>query len=181
MNINEDIEKVLVTEEEIAKRCKTISDEISKEYEDKKPVLICPLKGAVNFFSKICENITIPMNYDFIKASSYSGTQSTGSVNISYMPTTNLNNRHIIIVEDIIDTGTTLAAVIKELGKQNPASIEMACLLDKPSLRRVNSITPKYIGFSIPDEFVVGFGLDYDEEYRNLPYIGVLKPKVYTK
>lgn len=181
MNINEHIEKVLVSEEEVTKRCKEIANQISVEYADKTPVLICPLKGAVNFFSRISENVTVPMNYDFIKASSYSGTQSTGVVNITYMPTTDLANRHLIIVEDIIDTGTTLAAVIKELEKLNPASIEMACLLDKPSLRRVNSITPKYIGFSIPDEFVVGFGLDYEEEYRNLPYIGVLKPEVYNK
>ena len=181
MNINDHIEKVLVPEEVIAKRCKEIAKEISEEYDGKTPVLICPLKGAVNFFSKICENITVPMIYDFIKASSYSGTQSTGSVNITYMPTTELTNRHIIIVEDIIDTGTTLSAVIKELEKLNPASIEMACLLDKPSMRKIKTLQPKYIGFSIPNEFVVGFGLDYEEEYRNLPYIGVLKPEIYTK
>ena len=181
MNINTQIEKILVTEEEITKRCKEIADNISSEYDDKTPILICPLKGAVNFFSKICEYITIPMNYEFIKASSYSGTQSTGVVNISYMPTTPLTNRHLVIVEDIVDTGVTLAAVIKELKKSNPASIEVVCLLDKPTLRRTEEINPKYIGFSIPDEFVVGFGLDYEEEYRNLPYIGVLKPEVYTK
>lgn len=181
MNINDHIEKVLVTEEELTKRCKEIAEEISKEYEDKTPILICPLKGAVNFFSRICENITVPMIYDFIKASSYSGTQSLGTVNITYMPTTKLTNRHLIIVEDIIDTGTTLSAVINELKKFNPASIEMACLLDKPSMRKVQTLHPKYIGFSIPNEFVVGFGLDYDEKYRNLPYIGILKPEIYSK
>ena len=181
MNINTHIEKVLVTEEEITKRCKEIASELSSEYEDKKPILICPLKGAVNFFSKVCEYMTIPMNYEFIKASSYEGTQTTGVVKISYMPTTPLENRHIVIVEDIIDTGITLSEVIKELEKSRPASIEVACLLDKPTLRRTKLIKPKYIGFSIPDEFVVGFGLDYNEEYRNLPYIGVLKPEVYSK
>ena len=181
MNINDHIEKVLVSEEEITKRCKEIAYEISAEYENKTPVLICPLKGAVNFFSRICENITVPMIYDFIKASSYSGTQSTGTVDITYMPTTKLTNRHLIIVEDIIDTGTTLSFLIKELEKLNPASIEMACLLDKPSMRKVKELKPKYIGFSVPNEFVVGFGLDYEEEYRNLPYIGVLKPEIYTK
>ncbi len=180
MNINHDIEKILVSEEEINKRCKELAKVISEEYDGKMPVLICPLKGAVSFFAHLCEQITIPMVYDFIKASSYEGTSSTGIVNISYMPTTKLENRHVIIVEDIIDTGRTLSAVVEELKKQNPASIELACLLDKPSMRKV-SIEAKYVGFVIPNEFVVGFGLDYNEEYRNLPYVGVLKPAVYSK
>ncbi|MBQ8293254.1 MAG: hypoxanthine phosphoribosyltransferase [Bacilli bacterium] len=178
--MNLDIEKILVSEEAIVQRCKVLAKQISEDYEDKKPILICPLKGAVSFFAHLCEQMTIPMVYDFIKASSYAGTQSTGIVNISYMPTTPLKDRHVIIVEDIIDTGRTLSAVVEELKKEGPASIELACLLDKPSMRKV-PLEAKYTGFVIPNEFVVGFGLDYNEEYRNLPYVGVLKPEVYTK
>lgn len=181
VNINNDIEKVLISEEEIAVRCKELSEEISKDYENKKPLLICTLKGAVSFFSKLAEQITIPLEYDFVKAKSYEGTSSTGNVKFQYMPGTSLVGRHLIIVEDIIDTGRTLDAIVKEFSALNPASIELACLLDKPSMRKVETLTPKYVGFKVPNEFVVGFGLDYDEEYRNLPYVGVLKPEVYTK
>lgn len=181
MNININIEKVLINEEEISNRCRELSEQISIEYEDKKPLLICTLKGAVSFFSKLAEQITIPLEYDFIKAKSYVGTSSTGEVRFQYMPSTDLKNRHIIIIEDIIDTGTTLAAIVKELEKAHPASIELACLLDKPSMRKVKTLEAKYTGFKVPNEFVVGFGLDYEEEYRNLPYVGILKPSVYNK
>ncbi len=181
MNINENIEKVLISEEDLTKRCKELSVQISEEYAEKKPLLICTLKGAVSFFSKLAEQISIPLEYDFIKASSYHGTTSSGKVNITYMPTTPIKGRHLIIIEDIIDTGVTLDAIVKELEKEEPSSIELACLLDKPSMRKVDALHAKYIGFKVPNEFVVGFGLDYNEEYRNLPYVGVLKPSVYNK
>ena len=172
MNINDHIEKVLVTEEELTKRCKEIAEEISKEYEDKTPILICPLKGAVNFFSRICENITVPMIYDFIKASSYSGTQSLGTVNITYMPTTKLTNRHLIIVEDIIDTGLT-ARFLTDLFKikHHPKKLLFVSLLNKKCARQIE-IEPDLYGFEIDDKFVVGYGLDYKGYFRNLPYIG---------
>lgn len=181
MNINNSIERILITEDEITARCKELSKEISIDYEDKKPLLICTLKGAVSFFAKLAEQITIPLEYDFVKAKSYEGTKSTGNVVFQYMPGTPLKGRHIIIIEDIIDTGRTLEAIVKEFEKAEPASIELACLLDKPSMRKVDTLVSKYTGFKVPNEFVVGFGLDYDEEYRNLPYVGVLKPEVYTK
>lgn len=181
LNINNDIERILITEEEIITRCMELSKEISKDYENKKPLLICTLKGAVSFFSKLAEQITIPLEYDFVKAKSYEGTTSTGNVKFQYMPGTPLEGRNLIIIEDIIDTGRTLDAIVKEFEAFKPTSIELACLLDKPSMRVVETLTPKYVGFKIPNEFVVGFGLDYDEEYRNLPYVGVLKPSVYTK
>lgn len=181
ININNDIERVLISEEEIAIRCKELSKKISNDYENKKPLLICTLKGAISFFSKLAEQITIPLEYDFVKAKSYEGTASTGNVKFQYMPGSDLEGRHLIIVEDIIDTGRTLDAIVKEFEKLNPASIELACLLDKPSMRIVETLKPKYVGFSVPNEFVVGFGLDYNEEYRNLPYVGVLKPEIYTK
>lgn len=181
LNINNDIERILITEEELNVRCKELSLEISEDYAGKKPLVICTLKGAVSFFSKLAEQITIPLEYDFVKAKSYEGTSSTGNVKFQYMPGTSLEGRHVIVIEDIVDTGRTLDAIIKEFEKLNPASIELACLLDKPSMRVVEALTPKYVGFKVPNEFVVGFGLDYDEEYRNLPYVGILKPEIYTK
>ena len=180
-NINNDIERILISEEELTVRCKELSDEISKDYDGKKPLLICTLKGAVSFFSRLAEQITIPLEYDFVKAKSYEGTSSTGNVKFQYMPSTEIKGRQVIIIEDIVDTGRTLDAILKEFKSLEPESIELACLLDKPSMRIVETLEPKYVGFKVPNEFVVGFGLDYNEEYRNLPYVGVLKPEIYNK
>lgn len=180
-NIAEDIKRVLINEEQLDQRIKEIAKEISRDYENDKPVMICLLKGSVSYFSHLCENINIPLEYEFLRASSYHGVNSTGNVKLLHVPTISLENRHVIIVEDIIDTGLTLTAIKKVIAEMHPASLEITTLLDKPSRRLVDDMIPKYVGFTIPDEFVVGFGLDFNEEYRNLPYIGILKEKIYQK
>ena len=179
MNINNNIKKTLITKEMLDERIAEIAKQISREYVDKNPVMICLLKGSVSYFAHLCENIHIPLEYEFLRASSYHGATTTGEVKLLHVPTIPLKNRHVIIVEDIIDTGLTLAAIQKVIQDMEPLSLEITTLLDKPSRRVEHSIVPKYVGFTIPDEFVVGFGLDYNEQYRNLPYIGVLKEEVY--
>lgn len=181
MDINQNIKKVLISEEELDKRIKELGRQLSTEYADKKPIMLCLLKGSVSFFSHLCENMNIPLEYEFLRASSYSGTQTTGEVKLTNIPNISIENRHVLIVEDIIDTGITLTAVKKVLGEMNPASLKIITMLDKPSRRVIKEMQPEYVGFTIPDEFVVGFGLDYDEEYRNLPYVGVVKEELYQK
>lgn len=181
MNINNHIEKVLISEEELAKRIKELAITISEDYEDKNPVMICLLKGSVSYFAHLCEQMYIPLEYEFLRASSYHGATTTGEVKLLHVPTISLKGRHVIIVEDIIDTGLTLSAIKKVMLDMEPASLTITTLLDKPSRRLVNDMVPEYVGFEVPDEFVVGFGLDYNEQYRNLPYIGVLKKEIYEK
>lgn len=181
MNINNHIEKVLISEEELAKRIKELATTISEDYEDKNPVMICLLKGSVSYFAHLCEQMYIPLEYEFLRASSYHGATTTGEVKLLHVPTISLKGRHVVIVEDIIDTGLTLSAIKKVMLDMEPASLTITTLLDKPSRRLVNDMVPEYVGFEVPDEFVVGFGLDYNEQYRNLPYIGVLKKEIYEK
>lgn len=182
MNLNNHIEKILVTNEQIEARCKELAFEIDKDYEDKKPVLLSLLRGSIPFVTTLSKYMTIPVEFDYMKASSYhGGTCSTGNVAVTVLPATKLEGRHVIVVEDIVDTGFTLSTVMKILKDYKPASLEIASLLDKPSMRQVQDLSIKYCGFSIPAEFVVGFGLDYDELYRQLPYVGVLKEEVYKK
>lgn len=181
MNINNHIEKVLISEAELTRRIKEIANKISEDYADKNPVMICLLKGSVSYFAHLCEQMYIPLEYEFLRASSYHGASTTGEVKLLHVPTISLKNRHVIIVEDIIDTGLTLSAIKKVMIDMNPTSLAITTLLDKPVRRLVNDIVPEYVGFVVPDEFVVGFGLDYNEEYRNLPYIGVLKKEIYER
>ena len=182
MNLNNHIEKILVTNEQIEARCKELAFEIDKDYEDKKPVLLSLLRGSIPFVTTLSKYMTIPVEFDYMKASSYhGGTCSTGNVAVTVLPATKLEGRHVIVVEDIVDTGFTLSTVMKILKDYKPASLEIASLLDKPSMRQVQDLSIKYCGFSIPAVFVVGFGLDYDELYRQLPYVGVLKEEVYKK
>lgn len=181
MNINNDVKYVLINEEELQKRIKELALQLSQNYENKNPVMICLLKGSISFFAHLCEQMYIPLEYDFLRASSYHGATTTGEVKLLHVPTVSLENRHVVIVEDIVDTGITLSAITKVIENMNPASVTIATLLDKPSRRIVKSIVPEYVGFEVPDEFVIGFGLDYNEFYRNLPYIGVLKEEIYNK
>lgn len=181
MNINNHIEKVLINEEELAKRIKELAIKMSEDYQDKNPVMICLLKGSVSYFAHLCEQMYIPLEYEFLRASSYHGATTTGEVKLLHVPTISLKGRHVIIVEDIIDTGLTLSAIKKVILDMEPATFAITTLLDKPSRRLVNDMVPEYVGFEVPDEFVVGFGLDYNEQYRNLPYIGVLKKEIYEK
>lgn len=181
MNINNDIKYTLIDEVAIETTCKELGERLNKDYEGKNPVFLVLLKGAVCFSINLTKYITIPMEYDYMKPTSYDGTKSTGKVSFKVMPSLDLNNRHVVIVEDIVDSGLTLSEVDKLLRKTyNLASLEVICLLDKKEMRKVE-YSPKYIGFDIPNEFVVGYGLDYNEKYRNLPYIGVLKEEVYNK
>lgn len=179
MSIKHNIKKVLISEQELETRITELAKEMAEEYKDKKPVMICLLKGSISFFAHLCEKMDIPLEYEFLRASSYHGAQTTGEVKLLHVPTISLENRHVVIVEDIVDTGLTLTAIKEVMNEMKPASLKIATLLDKPVRRLVDNMYPEFIGFTIPDEFVVGFGLDFNEEYRNLPYIGVLKEELY--
>ena len=166
---------VLISEEELDKRIMELGEEISRDYAGKSLHLICVLKGGVFFMCELAKRITVPVTMDFMSASSYgSSTKSSGVVKIVKDLDEPLKDRHVIIVEDIVDSGRTLSYLIKMLVDRGPASIKLCTLLDKPE-RRVTDVKVDYTGFEIPDEFVVGYGLDYDQRYRNLPYIGVVE------
>ena len=176
-----DIARTLLSEEEIQKRVKEIGAEIARDYAGKNPTMVCILKGSVMFYADLLRAAQIPMSLDFMAVSSYGNkTKSSGEVEIRKDLSTSIENKHVIIVEDIVDSGFTLSYLTRMLSSRGAASIKICTLLDKPS-RRAPGITLKadYSGFEVGDEFVVGYGLDYAEKYRNLPYIGVLKPEVY--
>lgn len=180
MKLNQDVLKILFNEDEIREKVKELGKQISNDYKDKNLVLITVLKGAVIFLSDLMREIDIHSDIDFMVVSSYgSGTKTSGVVKIKKDIDINIEDKNIIIVEDILDSGMTLDYIITILEARNPKSIEVCTLLNKPARREID-IKIKYNGFSIPDEFVVGYGLDFDEKYRNLPYIGVLKPEIYT-
>ena len=179
--MNNEILKVILSAEEIDNICKRLGEQISKDYEGKKPLIVGLLKGCQPFMSDLIKHISIHMQLDYMLVSSYhGGTYSSGSVTIKKDIESNPKGRHIIIIDDIIDTGFTLKNITNLFKDKEAASVKVCCLLDKPEGRKVD-ITADYIGTTIPLEFVVGYGLDYDGYYRNLPYIGVLKPEVYTK
>ena len=172
--------RVLLTEEEVNKKISEVAAQINKDYEGKEVHLICILKGGVFFTCELAKRLTIPVSLDFMSVSSYgSDTKSSGVVKIIKDLDEPLEGKNVIIVEDIIDSGRTLAYLIEVLKQRNPKNIELCTLLDKPERRVKKQVQVKYTCFTIPDEFVVGYGLDYDQKYRNLPYIGVLKPECY--
>ena len=176
-----DIEKVLVTEQEISEITKALGKKITEEYKGKNVLLVSILKGAVVFMADIMREIDLKCEIDFMVVSSYgSGVKTSGNVKIIKDVDIPLTGKDIIIIEDILDSGLTLNYIINMLKERNPNSIEICTLLDKPSGRKAE-VYAKYIGKEVPDAFVVGYGLDYDERYRNLPYVGILKPEVYTK
>lgn len=177
-----DILKVIASEEEVNNIVKRIAAQISKDYENKNLLMLCILKGAVVFMGDLMKNISIPTQIDFMKVSSYgNGTVSSGSINIVLdIHRKDLSGLDILIVEDIIDSGKTLSYLVEYLKLKGANSVKTCTMLDKPS-RRVVDFTPDYCGLTVPDEFIIGYGLDYDENYRALPYIGVLRPEVYTK
>ena len=175
-----DVKNVLLSEAELSAKVAEMGAQISKDYQGKNLLLVTVLKGAVVFLTDLMRAIDLPAEIDFMVVSSYgSGAKSSGVVKIVKDLDTEIAGRDILIVEDILDTGITLEYLTQLLRDRNPASIKIATLLDKPARRKAN-IQADYIGFSIPDEFVIGYGLDYDEKYRNLPFIGILKPEVYT-
>ena len=177
--MEKDILKVLVSEEELKKRVQEIAGEIQRDYAGKEIMLISVLRGSFIFMADLCRAIDLPCTLDFMAVSSYGkGTSSSGQVQITKDLSEDISGRHIIVVEDILDSGNTLSYLLKILQHRHPASIRLCTLLDKPE-RRVKPVELHYCGFTIPDAFVVGYGLDYAERYRNLPYIGILKPEVY--
>ena len=180
--MEKNIEKVLLTEAEIQAKVQEMAAQLSAEYAGKDPVFVGVLKGVVIFFADFVKRVNIPCEIDFMCISSYGGTTSTGNVVVKKDLSVDIKGRHVVILEDIYDTGRSLDYTYKYLLSKEPASLKICTLLDKPE-RRVEGITlvPDYIGFTIPNEFVVGYGLDFDEHYRNLPYIGVLKPEAYQK
>lgn len=168
-----EIKKVLFSAEEIKTRVAELGKILTEDYKNKNPLLICPLKGSFMFFSDIAREIKIPCEIDFMTVSSYnSNTVSSGEIKILKDLTENINGRHVLIIEDIIDTGLTLYNLKKMLSSRNPESLKICTLLDKPS-RRIADIKGDYCGFVIPDKFVVGYGMDLNEKYRNLPFIGI--------
>ena len=174
-----DIEKVLLSEEDLQNIVHKLGAQISEDYKDKKLVLVSVLKGSVVFMADLMRAITIPCTIDFMSVSSYgSGTESSGRVKIIKDLDESVEGKDIIIVEDILDSGVTLEYLMKVLSARNPNSIRICTLLDKPERRKAN-VKADYAGAQIPDAFVVGYGLDYDEKYRNLPFVGALKPAVY--
>lgn len=165
----------LISQEKVETRIKELAAQISKDYEGKSVHLICILKGSVFFTCELAKYITVPVTIDFMQCSSYGAdTKSSGIVKLAKDLDEPITGKHAIIIEDIIDSGRTLSHLFKLLGQREPASLELCTLLDKPE-RRVIDVEVKYTGFEIPDEFVVGYGLDYDQQMRNLPYIGVVK------
>ena len=177
-----DIKQILLTEEQIQNKVKELGEILTAEYEGKDPIIVGVLKGVAIFYADMIRQIKVPCQMDFMWISSYSGTHSTGNMMIRQDLSADIKDRHVLILEDIFDTGNSLDFTVKHLQSRGAASIKICTLLDKPE-RRNPRVTLKadYTGFTIPNEFVVGYGLDYDEKYRNLPYIGVLKPEVYEK
>lgn len=181
MELYKDIEKILFTKEEIAEKVKELGKKISEDYHDKNVLLICTLRGASVFFSDLIREIDADLTIDFIAMSSYgASTKTSGEVKLTKDLATPISGKHVIIVEDIIDSGLTLKYVKRMLEARNPASLKVCALLDKPEGRRTD-FEGDYIGFTIPNVFIVGYGLDYAERYRQLPDIGILDPTVYTK
>lgn len=181
MSMHDDIKTVLVSEEELKAKVAELGAQISKDYEGKNLVLVSILKGSVVFMADLMRAVSIPCSIDFM-VSSYGGsnTVTSGLVKIIKDLDGDLSGKDVLIVEDILDTGVTLSNLVPMLKMRNPNSVKICTILDKPSRRKAD-IQPDYEGFQVPDEFVVGYGLDYDEKYRNLPYVGVLKPEVYEK
>ena len=174
-----DIERVLISEAEIEAEVARVGRQISEDFRDKNPIFVGVLKGCFIFMADLMRHVDIKCTMDFMAVSSYSGTSSTGAVKINKDLGQDIEGRHVIIVEDILDSGVTLSYLKHYLLGRKPASITIATLLDKPA-RRKSDIVADYSCFEVPDAFVVGYGLDYNEHYRNLPYIGVLKPEVYS-
>ena len=176
-----DIEKVLLSEEQLQEIVKRLGAEITKDYKGKNLVIVSVLKGSVIFMADLMREIKIPCNIDFMAVSSYgSGAKTSGVVKIIKDLDKSIEGKDLLIVEDILDSGKTLNFLIDVLYTKNPASIRICTLFDKPERREVD-IFPDYKGLLVPDEFIVGYGLDYNEKYRNLPFIGVLKREVYEK
>ncbi|KJR98185.1 MAG: hypoxanthine phosphoribosyltransferase [Peptococcaceae bacterium BRH_c4a] len=179
--MHSDLREIMLTEEQISGKVKELAGRISEDYQGNSILVVGILKGAVIFLADLVRNITIPVSIDFIAVSSYGkASESSGVVQILKDLDQIIEGRHVLVVEDIVDTGLTLKYLLENLSTRKPASLKICTLLDKPTRRKAD-VVPDYNGFTIPDEFVVGYGLDYAEKYRNLREIGVLKPEIYSK
>ena len=178
--MEKDIQKVLLSESQLQERIAELAQELSQKYAGKEPVFVGVLKGVVMFFGDLVKRVTIPCEIDFMWISSYHGTDSTGSMTVKRDVSADIKGRHVVILDDIFDTGNSLDFVCKHILAKEPASLKICTLLDKPSRRNPNvTVKADYVGFEIPNAFVVGYGLDFNEHYRNLPYVGILKPEAY--
>ena len=179
--MHQDIKKIMFTEEEISKRVLELADQINKDYQGESIYCIGVLKGSGMFMMDLVRRLEMPIEFDFFTVSSYgNSTESSGCVNIVHDVRISVKDKNILLIEDIVDTGNTLRYLKKCLLDRGCKSVKIATMLDKPS-RRVNNLTPEYVGFEVPDAFIVGYGLDYAEKYRNFPYIGILKESVWRK
>jgi hypoxanthine phosphoribosyltransferase len=179
VGIEKDIAETLIGTEELQAKVTELGRRISEDYRGRNPLLICLLRGAVVFLSDLIRSTDIPLEMDFMAISSYGdSTESSGVVRLMMDLKSNITGRDVLIVEDIVDTGRTLAYILDNLRTRRPADVKVCALLSKPSRREIE-VELDYLGFEIPDKFVVGYGLDYAENYRNLPFIGVLKPELY--
>ncbi len=177
----EDIKSIMISEEEISKRVKELGKQLTEDYKGKELLVVGILKGCMLFLSDLVRTIELPLTMDFMVVSSYGATtKSSGVVRIIKDLEREIEGKDVLIVEDIVDTGLTLSYLVENFKARNPKSVRVCSLLDKPD-RRKAQVDIQYVGFKIPDEFVVGYGLDYGENYRNLPFVCVLKPEVYTK
>ena len=178
----ENIEYVMLSKEQIQSKVQELAGILNEKYADKNPVFIGVLKGVFMFFADMVREITIPCEIDFMCISSYRGTETTGTSVVKKDVSVDLKGRHVVILEDIYDTGNSLDFTYRYLMSKEPTSLEVCTLLDKPERRKPGiTLVPEYVGFTIPNEFVVGYGLDFNEHYRNLPFVGVLKPAAYEK
>ena len=179
--MEKDIQEVLITEEQLQTRIRELGQILTEEYADKDPVIVGVLKGVVIFYADMIRQIKVPCQMDFMWISSYEGTDSTGNMIVRKDISSDIKGRHVLILEDIYDTGNSLTFVHEHLMSKEPASLKICTLLDKPSRRKEGvTLQADYVGFEVPNAFVVGYGLDFNEHYRNLPYVGVLKPEAYT-
>jgi len=177
--IKDDVKEVLFSKQDLADKCRELGEQISEDYEGKDLVLVGILKGSVVFMTDLMKEITIPCSIEFMEVSSYgSGSTSSGVVKINKDLDMDITGKHILIVEDIIDTGLTLSYLVDYLKTRKADGIDIVCLLNKKE-RRVRNIPVKYVGFEVPDEFIIGYGIDYAEKYRNLPFVGTLKDEIY--
>ena len=178
--MHQDMERVLLTEAQIRDRIRELGKELMRDYADKNPIFVGVLKGVVVFYADMIRAFDAPCQLDFMWISSYHGTRSTGHIDVTQDIKSDARGRHVVILEDIVDSGRSLQYVVRHLRDKGAASVRICTLLDKPE-GRADGITLQadYVGFTIPNAFVVGYGLDYNERYRNLPYVGILKPRVY--
>jgi hypoxanthine phosphoribosyltransferase len=175
-----DVQSVLITEDEIRRKVAEMAQQISRDYEGKEVILVGVLVGAVVFLADLLRAMEVPVSVDFVAISSYGkDTRSSGVVRILKDLDINIESKHVLIVEDIVDTGLTLKYLVDNLSARSPATLRVCALLDKPSRRKI-PVTIHYLGFTVPDKFVIGYGLDFDQRYRNLPFVGVLRPEIYA-